>query len=701
MGISRWIQRIFGVQKSRNTQESQVQFEYLHPDGSRTHAPGAQGHPYAHQQMAASGLPHSGLHQSPAQPHPSAQAYQHGSVQAAQYPQRLYGTVEFGPAPRRAHTGSVQPNMPTQQSSYPPHPGAQPEAGHAPVGFQQSGVLPQSSDQGHTIPKIQQSGMPQSGLPHNPHNNGGIGPLSSTPGQSQAGSGYQGEHQPPQAATQGYAPHPETAVQRPQNLQQHAQYQENMPVQAGFVAREVPPNSAAMPGEEAARQYPGTPMPPQTNPDHQAPQVTQPHSYPVSHSQPIPPQALHGITAANVPQHMPQHIPQYKPANLPEFIYVVPKAQQEQAATPHKQHPTNPSSQTPVPTKYKGRPVIYWSQDISRYKREGDLDQALTIAKGCIDALSAAAPRIPADTIEFFVTQAAIIQHKQKDFAGEVATLEAWVHLDGPTPREEMRLSLIKRLAKARESLARQQGEDPSAHKAEWKRYVELEKAYKEQLAQQAQVPSHKPAASTAAGKSTASNNSRSWSSKKRSQKSGKWIAPREVLASPTFVAVDFETANKQGGESACQVALVKFSGNQIVERFSTLLKPPCGYDYFEFTYLHGIGESDVRDAPTWADIAPAISQFCGDLPVYAHNAAFDARVWRELDTHFGTHTLPTQFYCSYRTAQKMVHGLDNYKLPTVVKALVPGYELDHHKADSDAEACALIIASLRGINGV
>ena len=99
-----------------------------------------------------------------------------------------------------------------------------------------------------------------------------------------------------------------------------------------------------------------------------------------------------------------------------------------------------------------------------------------------------------------------------------------------------------------------------------------------------------------------------------------------------------------------------------------------------------------------WPDIAAWVAGFHAGLPVYAHNATFDARVWRELDAFFGTHTLPQSFFCSYRTAQHMVPGLENYKLPTVTRALVPGFKLNHHRADSDAEACALVVAALQSM---
>ncbi|MCT2974913.1 DNA polymerase III subunit epsilon [Propionibacterium freudenreichii] len=168
-----------------------------------------------------------------------------------------------------------------------------------------------------------------------------------------------------------------------------------------------------------------------------------------------------------------------------------------------------------------------------------------------------------------------------------------------------------------------------------------------------------------------------------------------EFLAQP-FVAADFETANRSSGVSACQIALVRVESGRVVDRFNTLLKPPSGFDDFEFTYLHGISAHDTRTAPSWPDIVPAIRGFAGDATVYAHNAPFDSRVWRQLDEFFHTRSLPDHFFCSYLTARRMMPGLDNYRLPTVLERCAPQFVLDHHKADSDAEACALIVAALQ-----
>lgn len=391
--------------------------------------------------------------------------------------------------------------------------------------------------------------------------------------------------------------------------------------------------------------------------------------------------------------------------------------------TPTGAFPTAPLATTPptanttdclVP-RYNGRYLFEWIDDIKALKRAGDLDQALALAQACLTEMVKAALQNPQCVLEYYVAQVTIIQHKMKDYSGELATLDRWFSLGLPAPREDYRIDLQKRRAKAQEMLAKQRGEDASSYNAEWKRLVELEKhvknttyfdapttGYTSITGEEHSTPrnteqhssSHRPYA-----QARSSASARAASSRSEQRRSSAWSAPSKILAAPTFVAVDFETANRMGGVSACQIALVKVHQGQVIDRMSTLIKPPSGYDHFEFTDIHGITARDVHNSPSWTDVAPYALRFSAGLPMYAHNAAFDKRVWQELDEFFRTQTLPSDFFCSYRTAKDLVPGLSDYKLPTVTRALVPGFRLNHHDATSDAEACALIVAALQQRN--
>lgn len=158
-----------------------------------------------------------------------------------------------------------------------------------------------------------------------------------------------------------------------------------------------------------------------------------------------------------------------------------------------------------------------------------------------------------------------------------------------------------------------------------------------------------------------------------------------------TFAAIDFETAN-YNPDSACAVGLVVVKGSRIVRREHHVIRPPDRQ--FVFTYLHGIAWEDVRDAPTFAELWPALRALIADADfLAAHNASFDQRV---LESCCRTHRLrrPSHpFLCTVKLARTL-WGVYPTKLPDVCRHLkIP---LQHHKADSDAEASARIVIAAR-----
>ncbi|WP_078056902.1 exonuclease domain-containing protein [Corynebacterium bouchesdurhonense] len=181
-----------------------------------------------------------------------------------------------------------------------------------------------------------------------------------------------------------------------------------------------------------------------------------------------------------------------------------------------------------------------------------------------------------------------------------------------------------------------------------------------------------------------------------RRGRAAKYIPSRSKLLQDSFVAVDFETANRVGGASACQVGMVRVEDGDVAESFCTYLRPPEEHIAFEFSHIHGIYRGDVEDAPSWFDIADRVVEFVAGAPVYAHNATFDASVWRGLDRYYFTGTFPTEFYCTARMSRRLLPQLPDHTLPTVAAYCAPGFRLDHHRADSDALACAHIVAQFQ-----
>lgn len=342
--------------------------------------------------------------------------------------------------------------------------------------------------------------------------------------------------------------------------------------------------------------------------------------------------------------------------------------------------------------RYRGLDICDWIPEIRRSKREGEWDRALSLAVGCMNAMIDAAVRNSGNVMEYYVIQVAIIQHRMKAYNDEVLTVQNWLSLGLPAPREDYRIKLRIRLAKAQELVAKSEGRDSTHYHNEWKCLVELgriNKAYKTSCSRVSTgysiVHSEVSYRRSSSGAHPAGKKTRSPS----------LVPRRSDLKVSTFVAVDFETAN-ESYVSACQVALVLMREGEVVDKYSTYLKPPRGYDYFKNTKLHGIGVKEVLCAPTWLDVSTVISRFIGDVPVWAHNSSFDSGVWRKLDEYYGICTRPRRFYCSLWTSKKIIPGLASYELPSVLRECDPSFHLDHHRADSDAEACARIVCALQ-----
>lgn len=121
------------------------------------------------------------------------------------------------------------------------------------------------------------------------------------------------------------------------------------------------------------------------------------------------------------------------------------------------------------------------------------------------------------------------------------------------------------------------------------------------------------------------------------------------------------------------------------MDRFATLLTSPPGFNTFQFTYLHGISAEDVYHSPSWSQISQKVAQF-RTSPVFAHNASFDAGVWKALDDFYAfarrcrmtstAHTAPRKAWC---------RALRTTSYRPLPRLWFPATNLDHHRAESDA----------------
>jgi DNA polymerase-3 subunit epsilon len=166
-----------------------------------------------------------------------------------------------------------------------------------------------------------------------------------------------------------------------------------------------------------------------------------------------------------------------------------------------------------------------------------------------------------------------------------------------------------------------------------------------------------------------------------------------------SFVAFDFETANSNRG-SVCQVGFQRVVDGIPDAHAGTLLKPPPGLDYFDDynTMIHGITADDVKESPTFGEIMGFLNEFVGDLPLVAHNAAFDAGALRDSLTALGKPWPSLTYFCTLVLSRRVL-DLTSYTLPNVADHYSISIE-KHHDAREDATAAAKIALALMDSTG-
>jgi len=155
------------------------------------------------------------------------------------------------------------------------------------------------------------------------------------------------------------------------------------------------------------------------------------------------------------------------------------------------------------------------------------------------------------------------------------------------------------------------------------------------------------------------------------------------------FVAIDFETANKERS-SACALGIAVVRNGQIIKKNHWLLKPPQNYFSPFNISIHGITEDTVKDKPDFKELWPTIRRYFENEVVVAHYAGFDIGVLQEVLNEYEIDYPQFSYSCSRIIAKKVWPNRINYGLKVVAEFL--GIKFVHHDAEEDARACAQIV---------
>jgi DNA polymerase-3 subunit epsilon len=167
---------------------------------------------------------------------------------------------------------------------------------------------------------------------------------------------------------------------------------------------------------------------------------------------------------------------------------------------------------------------------------------------------------------------------------------------------------------------------------------------------------------------------------------------PVEIAAGP-FAIVDVETTgfSPAHGHRVIEVAIVRMApGKGILGEYATLVNPRRDVGSTE---LHGIKASDVRDAPTFPEIAGDIAAHLQDAVVVAHNARFDIGFLMAEFLRVGVDMADQPTICTLGLSQKVFPGAATRKLGQCCALVGVPYQ-NAHSALYDARAAAMLFGA-------
>ena len=154
------------------------------------------------------------------------------------------------------------------------------------------------------------------------------------------------------------------------------------------------------------------------------------------------------------------------------------------------------------------------------------------------------------------------------------------------------------------------------------------------------------------------------------------------------FAAIDFETANNERS-SVCSVGVVIVRGGKTEKKFYSRIKPEPEYYNYWCSRVHGLCITDTDDAPIFPEVWQQIQPLIEELPLVAHNKAFDESCLKAAFRVYQMDYPDYEFHCTCIASRRQWPG-ESSTLDAA--SLRCGYDLrNHHHALADAEACAAI----------
>lgn len=166
------------------------------------------------------------------------------------------------------------------------------------------------------------------------------------------------------------------------------------------------------------------------------------------------------------------------------------------------------------------------------------------------------------------------------------------------------------------------------------------------------------------------------------------------ITDSMKFIAFDLETTGIQPRTDAVvEIGAVRFDESEPVDTFCTLINPGRPIPP-EASAVNGITDDMVADQPTIKSVLSDLADFCGELPLVAHNAPFDFKFLNKAVEDHKARAPAGIVLDSCALARILFPGMINYKLGTLVShfGFPPG---NFHRAEIDSVHCGRLFARI------
>lgn len=154
------------------------------------------------------------------------------------------------------------------------------------------------------------------------------------------------------------------------------------------------------------------------------------------------------------------------------------------------------------------------------------------------------------------------------------------------------------------------------------------------------------------------------------------------------FIVFDVETPNYLNNRMSA-IGITVLEDGFIRDSYFSFVNPQTHFDAFN-TALTGISAETVKDAPTFPELWEKIEPLMSGGLLAAHNAVFDLGVLKRCLYDYGIVWRPyVRYVCTVTMGRRLLPGM-RHNLNVLCDYY--GIPLEHHKAESDSNACARLL---------